>query len=254
MRIATWGNRSAGLALMAGVILSIPVFVFHPGGFFIAPVDLNDFPATIVVLADYASLTHVLTMVMMLSLFLESYGFFALVRIPSRPGSLSGLSLRFGVTAMLFSYGALALELGTRHMVVHTITHGVTGASGAAPAETLTMPLPALALAMYTAGVALHMTFLVVSALASFFLGLGLAAHFATLNIYRIAGYGMALVGLAGLVNVVIIQHFHDVDFAFLAIITSLTLLVGTAWLFITGLGLYKGISEFEVHPPPVSS
>lgn len=240
------GNKSAGLALMAGVVLSIPAFLFHPGGIFISPVDLNDFPATIAVLTDHASLTHVITMVMVLSLFLESYGFFALTRIRSRTGSLSGYALRFGVVGMLFSYGALALELGTRHMVVHITIHGVTGEAGVAPA----LALPDLALTIYVAGVAMHVTFLFVSALAAMLLGLGLAAHFATLNIYRIAGYGMALVGVAGLVNVVLVQHFHGVDFATVAIITNLVLLVGTAWLFIIGVGLYKGISEFEVPSP----
>ncbi|MDE2938404.1 MAG: hypothetical protein OXR67_05745 [Chloroflexota bacterium] len=252
MRRLNSGNKSAGLALMGGVILSIPAFLFHPGGIFISPVDLNDFPATIAVLSDYASLTHVITMVMVLSLFLESYGFFALTRIRSRVGSLSGYALRFGVIGMLFSYGALALELGTRHMVVHIATHGVTGQAGVDPA----LGLPDLALTVYAAGIGLHVTFLFVSALAALCLGLGLAAHFATLNIYRIAGYGVALVGVAGLVNVVLVQHFHGVDFALLAIITNLVLLIGTIWLFIIGLGLYKGISEFEAHasadPVPV--
>lgn len=246
MSISTWGNKSAGLALMAGVIISIPAFLFHPGGIFIAPVDLNDFPATIRVLTEYASLTHIITMMMVLSLFLESYGFFALTRIRSRAGSLSGAALRFGVIGMLFSYGALALEFGTRHMVVHIITHGVTGEGSTDPS----LALPDLALTIYTAGIGMHITFLLVSALAALLLGLGLAAHFATLNIYRIAGYGMALVGVAGLVNVILVQHFHGVDFALLAIITNLVLLIGTIWLFIIGVGLYKGISEFEVPAP----
>ena len=202
------GNKSAGLALMGGVILSIPTFLFHPGGIFISPVDLNDFPAAIAVLSDYAGLTHTLSLLMLLSLFLESYGFFALTRIRSRAGSLSGYALRFGVIGMLFSYGALALELGTRHIVVHITTHGVTSGAGVAPS----ISLPDLALAIYTAGVAMHMTFLSVSALAALLLGLGLAAHIAAWNAYKIAGYGVALVGVAGLVNVILVQHFHGVD------------------------------------------
>ena len=63
----------------------------------------------------------------------------------------------------------------------------------------------------------------------------------------------MALVGLAGLVNVVLIQHFHGEDFALLAVVTNLVLLIGTVWLFIIGVGLYKGISEFEVPAPSES-
>ena len=168
------GNRSAGLALMAGVVLSIPAFLFHPGGVSISPVDLNYFPATIAVLTDHASLTHIITMVLVLSVFLEAYGFFALTRIRSRAGSPSGYALRFGVIGMLFSYGALALEYGTRHMVIHITAHGVTGESGVAPA----LATPDLALTIYTVGVALHITFLFVSALAALLLGLGLAAPF----------------------------------------------------------------------------
>ena len=236
-----WGNKSAGLALMAGVILSMFASFLYPGGLLLSPVDHNNFPEAIGVLADYPSLTHIVTLTMMLALFLEAYGFFALTGIPSQAGSLSAYSLRFGIAAMLFAYGALTLELGARHMVVHIVTHGVTGDSAAAAS----MALPDLALAVYSVGAGLHITFIGVSSLAALMLGLGLAAHFTTVNIYRVSAYVIALVGVVGLINLLVTQHFHDAGLAFLAIISSLALTIGAVFLFIIGVGLYKGIKEF---------
>ena len=240
------GNKSAGLALIIGVILSAASFVLYPGGLFISPVDHNNFPEAIGVLADYASLTHIITLVMMLSLFLEGYGLFALTRIRSRPGSLAGFALRFGVIGMLFAYGALILQLGTRHMVVHVVVHGVTGD----PASATAMGSSNIALTVYSVGAGLYIAFLGVSSVAGLLIGFGLAAHFERLNIYRLAAYGSALVGIGGLINLLVTQHFHDAGLAFMAVVSSIVLMVGALWLVILGVGLYKGISELEPAPP----
>lgn len=242
----TVGNKSAGLALIAGVIISAVSFVLYPGGLFISPVDHNNFPEALGVLAEYAGLTHAVTLAMMLSLFLEGYGLFALTRIRSRPGSLSGYALRFGVFGMLFSYGAFVLQLGTRHMVVHIMVHGVTGDSTASES----MASLDLALAVYSVGAGLYIAFLGVSSLAGLLIGFGLAAHFASLNIYKVAAYGAALVGIGGLINLLVTQHFHDAGLAFMAAVSSIVLMVGALWLIVLGVGLYKGISELEPAPP----
>ena len=239
-------NKSAGLALIVGVILSAFSFVLFPGGLFVSPVDHNNFPEAIEALAEYAALTHVLTMVMMLSLFLEGYGLFALTRIRSTPGGLAGFALRFGVFGMLFSYGALVLGLGARHMVVHVVAHGVTGD----PASAAVMGSPDLALAIYTAGAATYIAFLSISSLAGLLLGFGLAAHFATLNIYKLAAYGCALVGAGGLANLLFTQHFHDAGLAFMAVVSSIVLMVGALWLIVLGIGFCKGIPELEAEKP----
>ena len=246
MSSSTWGNKSAGLALITGVILSAVAFVLYPGGLFISPADHNNFPEAIGILADYTTLTHVVTMVMMLSLFLEGYGLFALTRIRSRPGSLAGYALRFGVIGVLFSYGALVLQLGSRHMVVHIVTHGVTGDTAAAAS----MSTPDIALMVYSAGVGAYIAFLGISSIAALLLGFGLAAHFATLNIYKLAAYGAALVGIGGLLNLVVTQHFHNADFGVMALVSSIVLMVGALWLVIIGVGLYKGIGELEPAAP----
>lgn len=239
-------NKSAGLALIVGVILSAFSFALFPGGLFVSPVDHNNFPEAIDALADYAELTHILTMVMMLSLFLEGYGLFALTRIRSIPGGLAGYALRFGVFGMLFSYGALALGLGARHMVVHVVTHGVTGD----PASAAAMNSPDLALAIYTAGAGTYVAFLSISSLAGLLLGFGLAAHFATLSIYKLAAYGCALVGVGGLANLLFTQHFHDAGLAFMAVVSSIVLMVRALWLIVLGIGFCKGIPELEAEKP----
>ena len=234
-------SRTAGLALMAGVVLTLLASLLYPGGVLVDAVDPIDFPGTIVVMFDNASLTHMTTLAMTLGILLEPYGLLALFRVTSRQGSFADAVLRFGVIASLFGWLLFIFESGTRHMAVHVMQHGV----GAGTGPEAQAQLREIALAVFSAGVAAHFAFLAISSVAAIMLGLGLAARCRAMNVFKAATYGMVLVGVMGLINLVIAQHIHDLDFALLALVSNGVLTIGAVCLFVFRAGMCQGRSEF---------
>ena len=146
------GSKAAGLALMVGVILSIVASLLYPGGVLIDPVDQTDFPKAIEVMSDNASLTHAMTLAMILAMLLEAFGALALFRLLGRQESLADAALRFGLVGIVFNWGVFIVQLGTRHMVVHITQHGI----GSGTAQEMQAQLQDFAVAVYSAGGALH--------------------------------------------------------------------------------------------------
>ena len=75
--------------------------------------------------------------------------------------------------------------------------------------------------------------------------GLGLAPRFQTMNAFKLASYGMVLVGAVGLINIVLVQHIHDVDVGLFSLISNSFLMLGAVFFLILGVGMYQGRSEF---------
>ena len=123
-------------------------------------------------------------------------------------------------------------------MVVHIMTHGVGDSVSQARLEDF-------AIVVFSVGGALHVAFLSIASVASIFLGLGLASRFAEMNSYKLASYGMVFVGVAGLLNLGIVQHFHGIDLNLITLISNVVLSVGAICYFIFGVGMYFGRSEF---------
>lgn len=236
------GTRVGGLALIAGVILSLAASLFFPGGALIDTVDAGDFAATITTMANNASLTHVTTLGVTFALLLEAYGVLTLLGLTSRQGGLADAALRFGVITSILGWGLFIIESGTRHMAVHVTLHGVGGGTG----PNVQPQLDELALTVYTAGAAVHFAFLAVSSVAAIFLGIGLASRFSTMNLFKAATYGMVLVGVLGLVNLIIIQHIHDIELSVVALVSNGALTVGAVCFLVFGIGMYKGRSELS--------
>ena len=80
--------------------------------------------------------------------------------------------------------------------------------------------------------------------LASIMVGIGLSSRFASMDVYKIAGYVLVLAGLVGLVNYLIALNAPDVGLQNLLYVNSAVLYIGGICLFIIGLGMYKGRSE----------
>ena len=70
---------------------------------------------------------------------------------------------------------------------------------------------------------------------------MALAARFSGINIYHIAGYGLALKGVAEVFNLAPIQHLHNVHFGLIGTVASGLLYLGGVWLFIIGYGIFRG-------------
>ena len=105
--------------------------------------------------------------------------------------------------------------------------------------------LQTLAEAVYSGGAAVHVAFLSVASVAATFLGLGLAARFGAMNVFKLAAYGMVLVGVVGLLNLGVAQHIHDIDIALITLISNGILTIGALCYLALGLGMYQGRSEF---------
>lgn len=231
-------NKAAGVALALGVLLSFLAVLFFPGGSLIDPVDQTDFPAAIGALADNANISHATTLLFILALLLEAYGLLALFRLADMDGSIANAALRFGLVGVVFSMGLYIVELGTWHMVVHTLTHGL--GDSVAQAE-----LEDFAVVIFAMGGAVHFAFLAIASVASIFLGFGLVSRFAEMNIYKLASYGMVFVGAAGLLNLIVVQHIHDIDLNLITLISNVLLTIGAVCYFIFGVGMYFGRSAF---------
>ena len=136
-------NKTAGIALVLGVVLSLIVSLLHPGGVLIDPVDQTDFAAAIGAMSDNANLSHATTLLFIVAILMEAYGLLALFRLVGSRGSLADSALRFGLVGIMFGWALFIIELGARHMVVHIMTHGVgagTGPEAQAQLQTLTRP------------------------------------------------------------------------------------------------------------------
>ena len=205
-------NKTAGIALVFYLVLSLIVSLLHPGGVLIDPVDQTDFAAAIGAMSDNANLSHETTLLFIIAILLEAYGLLALFSLVGRRGSLADAALRFGLVGIIFSGGLFIIELGARHMVVHIMTHGV----GAGTGPEAQAHLQTLSQAVHSGGAAAHIAFLSVASVASLFLGIGIASRFAAMKVYKLAAYGMVLVGVVGLLNLAVVQHIHDFDLNFL--------------------------------------
>ncbi len=79
-------TKAGGAALLLGVGLVLVASLLVPGGAVIEQVDQTDFPRAISVMADYSSLSHLMTMVAIIAMLLHCYSFMPLLRLPRQPG------------------------------------------------------------------------------------------------------------------------------------------------------------------------
>ena len=231
-------NRVSGLSLMVGVLVSLVLGV-------VTTVIIRDdsgeggsfFEQRLRPWADNDGLMHVATMLTILGAVLISFGLYHLLRIPRRPG-VSDMALRFGAAGAILSWVIVIIAMGVRHMIVHTLTHGLTP-------EMAEVERMDVGLILYAANTGVLFGSLSLYALSNLLLGGALAVRFRELMHIRVAGYGLVAMGLASVVNLTLIEHLHDVDFGVLAILMTVVVLLGNLWLLVLGFGIYRGDGEF---------
>ncbi len=214
-------NRAAGLALMAGVALIFIASLVSVGGLSVDAVNYSDFGATMDMLMDNSGMHQAAGILFMLAVILMAFGAASLLRLSHRH-TLADLGLRLGVGVMLFAWGVYIVQLGMQFVVIEA-----GGEDGAA----------STVLALITG---VHFGFIALGALGSFLIGVGVAARFEGVNLFVIAGYGLALMGVAEAANLVI-SSVSDVDLGLLLTINNVLLALGGLWLFIIGFGIYRG-------------
>lgn len=229
-------TRTAGISLMAGVMVAFFPSLLTPGGWLISPVDQANYAETLEVLSRYPSLAHVTAMAAAMSMLLYGYGLLGLFRLNAVPGSRLSSLLQYGVITSLFGWGIFLIAMGKRHMTVHLIQRSMEASEN----PELQNVLFNAALNGYADMAGLILAFLTIYPFASMMVGVGLAPRFRSMNIYKIASIGLFVIGAAGFINFVVAQHFPTIALDLLLGVNNSLLSVGALCLFIVGLGMYR--------------
>ena len=226
-------TKLGGLALLVGVIFLVLASLLFPGGVLLDPVDQTDFPVALDAMADNASLAHLSSMLSIIGMFLYAYCALTWLRLPRQTG-LGGSLLRLGVFASLFGWALYAVAMGMRHFSIHLMQRGMqSGADQAYYAD--------LALSVYAPMAGIVIALVTVYPVASMLVGIGLASRFGSMSIFKLASYGLVLMGVLAGINFLVLQHVPDIDPAVLLRNDNGMLAFGSLCFIIIGLGMYRG-------------
>ena len=229
-------TRIGGLVLIVGVILLVFASLVFPGGVLLDPVDQTDFPAALDTMAKNASLAHLASMLSIIGMFLYAYAALTWLRLPQQPG-IGGSLLRLGVFASLFGWALYAIAMGMRHFSIHLMQRGMQSGADQAFFEDL-------ALIVYAPMAGSVIALVAVYPVASILVGIGLASRFGAMSIFKLASYGLAVMGVLAGINFLVLQHAPGIDPAVLLRNDNALLAFGSLCFVIIGLGMYKGQSE----------
>ena len=227
-------TRSGGLALIVGVILLVLASLLFPGGV-VDPVDQTDFSAALGAAAAEASLAHLASMLSIIGMFLYGYAAFTWLRLAQKgPG---GMCLRLGAYVSMFGWSLYVVAMGMRHFSVHLMQRGMQPGADQAMFESL-------ATNTYVAMAGIVIALVSVYPIGSALVGLGLAARFDSMSIFKLASYGFVLVGVGGATNFLVLQHVPGIEPLVLLTNDNAMQALGSLLFVIIGVGMYRGRSE----------
>ena len=224
---------------MAATVLTLVASILHPGALLVDPVDQTDFALALGVMADYAGLSHLMTMLIIVAMLLYAYGYSTLLRVAPQPG-WGGPVLRFGIAANIFCWAVFVIAMGMRHFSIHLMQR----ASDVGPA--MSAGFEGLALSTYVAMAGVVLALVAVYPFASMMAGIGLARRFASMNIFKLAAHSLTAIGLGGLVNFLIVQYVPGIEPSAPLAAHNILLWIGAICQYIIGRGMYQGRSELS--------
>ena len=227
-------NQVSGLALMIGVLLVFVASAISTAA--VAP-DLIGETSSVEILeimGDNAAAHIAAGAITLVAIFLMAVGAGWLLRIPREETTTDNL-LRVGVFLMLVAWVFYAIEIGMQFIILEVAT--ATGVG-----EDLADGVLDVLVTFHFFG------FVILGAVSSFLVGLGVAKRFDTHILFVIAGYGLLAKGVVEIANVLLSVGF-GVEIGFLLYISNALLLLGGVFLFVIGLGIYQG----KLHQPSVS-
>lgn len=231
-------TRSGGLALIAGVILLVLASLLLPGGVLLDTVDQTDFVLVLEAMAENARLAHLASMLSIIGMFLYMYAGLTWLRLPQQT-ELGGSMLRLGVFASLFGWSLYVIAMGMRHFSIHLMQRGMQ--PGADPEM-----FESLALSVYTPMAGIVIALVGVYPLASILVGIGLSSRFGSMSLFKLASYGLVLIGGLAVINFLVLQHVPGIDPAVLLTNDNAMQALGSLCFVIIGLGMYRGRSELS--------
>jgi hypothetical protein len=228
-------TRLGGLALLGGVILLVLASLVFPGGVLLDPVDQTDFPVALGAMAENPSLAHLASMVSIIGMFLYGYAAFAWLHLARQgPG---GFCLRLGAYVSVFGWSLYVVAMGMRQFSIHLMQRGAGAGADQAMFESL-------ALNAYVAMAGIVIALVSVYPIGSALVGLGLAARFDSMNIFKLASWGFVLVGVGGAVNFLVLQHASGIEPLVLLTNDNGMQALGSLLFVIIGVGMYRGRAE----------
>ncbi len=229
-------TKSGGLALLIGVVLMILASLVFPGGPVIDPVDQTDFPAALQKMGDYPSLAHLGSMLAIFGMLLYMYAGLTWLRLPGQTG-IAGSTLRLGVFVSMFGWALYAIAMGMRHFSVHLMQRSMATGADQAMFE-------GLALNVYAPMGGIVIALVTMYPIASILVGVGLGSRFGSMSIFKLASYGLAVMGALAIINFLVLQHVSGIDPVVILGIDNGLLGFGTLCFIFIGWGMYRGRSE----------
>lgn len=234
-------TRIGGVSLIVGVVLLLLASLISSGSALGDTMDQTDVAGVIEAVSDNPDMTHLVLLLMILGLHLEAFGLISLFGLVGRQGGFSDTALRYGLIGILFSLGLFVVHLGGIQTIVYVMDNGLGEGTGADAQSRV----DAAATAAYMVVRSMDKAFLAVSSIASIMLGLGMAAQFSKWNIFKIASYGLVLVGVALVGTLVSFLHIDAIDKGVVLLIDNGFLMIATLTYICFGVGMILGRSEF---------
>ena len=235
--------KYGGLALSAGIVLAIVGAFLFPGGPIIDRVDQTDFRVAVQAMGEAPNLTHTMSFLTIVAMLLQIFGAVGLFHLATGQAGLGGTILKFGAIASIIEWSTILIATGMRHFVTHLLQRGAHAADG----SEIQIGFNSAAQIVYTDMMGVFVAFIALFPMASALVGLGLVGRFPTMNLFKLAAYGLIAAGAAGVVNFLVAMYMSGPDPWTFLIISNVLLNIGALCLFITGIGMYQsrqGLAE----------
>ena len=188
-------------------------------------------------MADYANLTHAMSLLFAVAMLLFLYGLMVIWKAVPADGGMDSVA-RIGLLMLVFAISCLIITSGLNHAIVHVTQHGIGS-------EQPEGRLQDLALTLQTTKFGLRYIAGTVGILGFALLSLGLSTRLPA-GFNEIAARVTAVCSALGLILVLVTEHYHDVDIGQIAQASLLLVVVTIVWVIILGVGLYKRVTDFS--------
>ena len=232
--------KYAGIALIAGAVLSYVSALFFPGGPLINPVDQTDFVEAVNAIAGAPTLAHLMIFLTILGMILMSFGFFGLLPLASRQGGLAGALLKFGIFLSIIEWSILIIGMGMKHFVTHLMQRAADAGIGTADYTFFQDS----ALIIHTDMTAVLLAFVAIFPFASILVGIGIADRVQSMNLSKISAYLLIVSGVGGLITYLLAMLISSDPLSFLMIFNIL-ILIGSIGLIGVGIAMSRGSEGF---------
>ena len=225
-------TKLSGIALMAGVVLTIVLFPFVPG-VGVGNVDILNFYDLTEAMQDAGLWTYISSLLATAALLLFIYGFIGLWR--HSEGEVNDTLVRWGTVSVFIFLVFLLAAKGMDFVIMHVVDHGVgRGTEGAEAAA-----LEATAVTLQSVKFGLRFIAAALGPIGFFLMSLSMVRGTMDLPVHKVFPIIMLIAAPVGLIAGILIEYDHD----FLdAVLPVVSVSVGLNFLFpaVLGWGLYR--------------